>query len=35
MQADLRIPFPFPLVIKGGSNLPEGKQVPRSWCLCV
>ena len=27
MQADLRIPFPCPLVIRGGSNLPEGQEL--------
>ena len=25
MQADLCIRFPCPLVVKGGSNLPEGQ----------
>ena len=25
VRADLRIPFPCPLVVKGGSNLPEGQ----------
>ena len=25
VQADLRIPFPCPLVVKGGSNLPKGQ----------
>ena len=27
MRADLRIPFPCPLVIRGGSNLPEGQEL--------
>ena len=25
VHADLRIPFPFPVVVKGGSSLPEGQ----------
>ena len=27
MQADLRIPFPCPLVIRGGSNLPKRQEL--------
>ena len=27
MQADLRIPFPCPLVIRGASNLPQGHEL--------
>ena len=31
MKADLRISFPCPLVIRGGSNLPEGHDLMRMF----